>query len=589
MNSELQNQNLINFFRALDYQDYEQLFTTAIEYFNVIKSGDSKVIKDQYQMFLNLVQKYEESTGIAIISSPDESYSTALTALAGYFAKQLEVQQEKMRPVNGTRTFGDVGSADAWLSAHNNIAVNSLSIETRSTYGYFANHAVAERIHIGYTDYKRSTGYQYGMSEEETTSFVVQGNKEKFKQQWCAEHPGFEIVAMSISTNARANSESLHRSWSLDRAEHNTYFIVYRKKTEEVRKIEAALSPKALPDKMGQNVCPACGKPIQADYKFCIYCGKRVKPLEEKPKSSSTTVREDKKKQKEQKRGAKVGWFLSVLITLFGILAIIAMLNEDLLPDKIRLWRQHNTVPEAQITRGNTEKETIQNTEYTLPETVENVENLDQPEEGALYRALENVRLRSGPGTEYERLEGIGAGDLCRGSGEVSEDGKWIAVEYQGYQGWAFKEYFEKVEDEPAPENDEPVSGALSAEDAICLDGRVVISLEDYSVSDATITIRVQNNADINITTFGLPSIVINGRNSSLDPYANMGLSIVTIASRSYELITYEVDAELLTAGGTLAGEMHIMDASVISDRTYELRLMKNEKSDVKGGGNDKL
>ncbi len=264
------------------------------------------------------------------------------------------------------------------------------------------------------------------------------------------------------------------------------------------------------------------------------------------------------------------------MITLFWILAIIVIQNKDLLTDKIKLWRQHNTVPETQTTRADTEDETIRNTEYTLPETVGDVENMDQSEEETLYRALEKVRLRSDPGTEYKRLAGIGAGDLCMSSGEVSEDGEWIAVEYQGYQGWAFKEYFEEVEDEPAPENDELISGALFAEDAIWLDERVVISLEAYSVSDATITIRVQNDADISVTTFGLPSIVINGRNSSLDPYANMGFSMVTIASHSYELITYEVDTELLTVGGTLTGEMYIMDASVISDRTYELRLMKN-------------
>ena len=63
----------------------------------------------------------------------------------------------------------------------------------------------------------------------------------------------------------------------------------------------------------------------------------------------------------------------------------------------------------------------------------------------AQFAAVSNVRLREGAGTDTEELAMIKKGETCLDLGEISEDGNWVKVSYQGMEGWVFKEYLEEA------------------------------------------------------------------------------------------------------------------------------------------------
>jgi uncharacterized protein YraI len=57
------------------------------------------------------------------------------------------------------------------------------------------------------------------------------------------------------------------------------------------------------------------------------------------------------------------------------------------------------------------------------------------------YTATANVKLRSGTDVDEQEVTVIKAGEVCTGSGALSEDSLWIEVDYQTYHGWVYSEY----------------------------------------------------------------------------------------------------------------------------------------------------
>ena len=111
---------------------------------------------------------------------------------------------------------------------------------------------------------------------------------------------------------------------------------------------------------------------------------------------------------------------------------------------------------------------------------------------------------------------------------------------------------------------------ALQNTSDTCLGGQAEIELIDWNLDKSTITVRIHNHANMEITTFGLPIQVIDGQSVELDPYSNMMVASVGIASESYADIEYYVDPSIFVKGGRIDGKLHIMDPR-INDLGYSL------------------
>lgn len=223
MNSQLLRNKLRDFFKPLNMKQRETLLVYGLAYQSAIRSGNTNM-KVAYEDFLNVILEYQKLTNVTIIESPDQSYYNALNALSA-----ICVEDEKRRsPEKGTKSFSSVESAHEWLSSNLTIVPTSLHTSCESTLGLFANHSRATGITIEYIDYKRQTGVQYGICEQEYTRILVKANVESLKEQWEFSNPGLTIVLVTYSSNVRGDMTSLAFGFG-DRVEHVKLFIIYKK------------------------------------------------------------------------------------------------------------------------------------------------------------------------------------------------------------------------------------------------------------------------------------------------------------------------------------------------------------------------
>ena len=110
-----------------------------------------------------------------------------------------------------------------------------------------------------------------------------------------------------------------------------------------------------------------------------------------------------------------------------------------------------------------------------------------------------------------------------------------------------------------------------------CLDGNAELYMVGCNSKESTITVRLYNNADIEIRTFGLPTQVIGGRSEKLDWYSNMDSDTVEVAPDTYADIVYHIDPAIFEEGGRIEGELFIMGPS-LSDRYYSLDVVVAEE-----------
>lgn len=233
MNSVLKENELPRFFQTIGNECTKWLIDRGLDYQAALKSGNQEDIKNKYQYFLYSITEYERSSGIQIIESPDGSYFCALASLSGIFQQRVEQQKTNNAPVKKQISFTNVDEANKWLFYNQSIIVTSVNFSTGTRLGYFANHATVKNITIYYMEYKVLTGYCYGICIPEQTSLFLAANKDKFIEDWIASNPECEIVQLSTSTHARGDSASLAFGFGLGRAEHNTYFIVYRIRSQQ--------------------------------------------------------------------------------------------------------------------------------------------------------------------------------------------------------------------------------------------------------------------------------------------------------------------------------------------------------------------
>lgn len=132
-----------------------------------------------------------------------------------------------------------------------------------------------------------------------------------------------------------------------------------------------------------------------------------------------------------------------------------------------------------------------------------------------------------------------------------------------------------KAENDIEKNNNEKNKGEIKhieAEGCDCMDGMVEVDMIWADSTDNSVTIRITNNGDKDINTFGFPTVVIDGQSQDLNVWDNMDNGKVTIAAKSYCDITYYVDSAFFEKGGRFRGELFVMNPRV-NDRTYDIQV----------------
>lgn len=93
-----------------------------------------------------------------------------------------------------------------------------------------------------------------------------------------------------------------------------------------------------------------------------------------------------------------------------------------------------------------------------------------------------------------------------------------------------------------------------------CINGNAEVQIIDCDYGKSTITLRITNNTDKDIRTFGFPTMIIGDESIPVNQHLNMGTNEVQIASDSSKDIEYYVDQSIFEKGGSIEGELFIME-----------------------------
>ena len=203
------------FLEALGQSEKDEIMTWATAYNVAYREATQDVVQEYYQYYLESVQRAERATGITVLSSPDNSYYSALYFLTDIILRISEQNQKRFTPVNGTKSFGSVSEADSWLGRNLNITVSFMDVQSGG-------------VTIGYTDHKKPTGYIYGMVEENRTKLRLTGEDiQTYKMEWQYNHPGRDIMFIQMAKGAIGNASALILGFG-PRIEKSRVVILYR-------------------------------------------------------------------------------------------------------------------------------------------------------------------------------------------------------------------------------------------------------------------------------------------------------------------------------------------------------------------------
>ena len=187
------------------------------------------------------------------------------------------------------------------------------------------------------------------------------------------------------------------------------------------------------------------------------------------------------------------------------------------------------------------------------------------------------LNVRKSPQADGELLQKLANGTICEATGNVTEDG-WaeIIIPENGQTGCASQKYLTAVqesEDADVTNNEGVVASETENQPSTqIMSGNVTITLVAKSEGDGTISIRITNDSDQEVKTFGYPTLIISGESVELDPYSNMASAQASIAAGTYKDITYFVDSRVFTENSERSGELWTMNPSEL-DRTYRLMI----------------
>jgi len=222
MNSTMIAEAYTKYLTALDKPTKAELLRQATCYYKASTEGDPQKLRSAYHSLLKTVQAGEQTTGIQLITSPDESFLCALNAVA---SKTYALVNKEY-----SVSFDSLQQANDWLADKRNLILTSVRIQTKTTLGMFANHSKAAKIIITFRVETEGKFYRYGICQQEKTQLFTRSKEDNgFVKTWEAANPGLECVFLQHTSNARASSGSMAFGFGLDYVEHVKYFITYRK------------------------------------------------------------------------------------------------------------------------------------------------------------------------------------------------------------------------------------------------------------------------------------------------------------------------------------------------------------------------
>ena len=128
--------------------------------------------------------------------------------------------------------------------------------------------------------------------------------------------------------------------------------------------------------------------------------------------------------------------------------------------------------------------------------------------------------------------------------------------------GGVFQVVLRRPDSEPLADSDSDNVRKVKLENTsdTCINGNAEVQIIDCDYGKSTITLRITNNTDKDIRTFGFPTMIIGDESIPVNQHLNMGTNEVQIASDSSKDIEYYVDQSIFEKGGKIEGELFIME-----------------------------
>ena len=144
----------------------------------------------------------------------------------------------------------------------------------------------------------------------------------------------------------------------------------------------------------------------------------------------------------------------------------------------------------------------------------------------------------------------------------IDEEKEHLQVSMDVTGGGVYQVVLRRPDSDPLQDSDPDSAKEVTIENTsdTCMDGNAEIEIIGCDYGKAAITLRITNNADKDISTFGFPTQIIGDESIPVDQFLNMGTNGVQIASGSYKDIEYHVDQSIFERGGSIEGELFIME-----------------------------
>lgn len=132
----------------------------------------------------------------------------------------------------------------------------------------------------------------------------------------------------------------------------------------------------------------------------------------------------------------------------------IVILDPDETTESVSATSESETAANPEYGGASPEETTVQTApENTVTgEAPKETEGTDKASDSVnMYRTTTGLYLRSAPSSQTDdNIVGeIPEGASVTSAGEISDDGGWIAIVYQGQHGWAYRKYLIAVDENP--------------------------------------------------------------------------------------------------------------------------------------------
>ncbi len=142
---------------------------------------------------------------------------------------------------------------------------------------------------------------------------------------------------------------------------------------------------------------------------------------------------------------------------------------------------------------------------------------------------------------QYDASKVIGDSSSSQQTAEGDQSGQESQESSQKTRNTAINEVLDIPETGDAQPFDELTGDKTTAAEG---DGNICVSLVAWNAETFTITIRIDNNTDADITCSGQPLQVINGVSTTMSAFKNSSTSMKAIPAGTYQCVTYLVSEE---------------------------------------------